>query len=181
MQNNKVKLKFIDEHAKVLYLAKSSVNQEKSAIVQEEMNAGLQLYATKVSIDTELQIVTYHTGVCVEIPNNCVGDIRPRSSIYKYPLILANGVGTVETTYRGELLVKFRYNLQLAVSSVNKYQNIDDCHKNEENFILSRSYQIGENIGQLVLLYKHEVSEYTIVEALSETSRGEGGFGSTGK
>lgn len=99
----------------------------------------------------------YGTGLAFEIPKGHVGLLFPRSSIHKVPLILTNGTGVCDSDYRGEVSFMFQ-----AV----------DRH--------GEPYAVGERIGQLMIveLSKIEIQE---VEELSDTERGSGGFGSTGK
>ena len=121
-------------------------------------DAGLDLTATSVQEET-LQ-VKYGTGLAVEIPEGYVGLIFPRSSIFKKTLSLTNSVGVIDSGYRGE--IKFVFNKE-------PYLNKDGFKK----------YEIGDRIGQLVILPYPSV-ELEEVEELSDSERGEGGFGSSG-
>ena len=116
---------------------------------------------TVAGITTELNesgqvILVYHTGIAVEIPEGYFGALVPRSSISKKPLALTNCIGTIDAGYRGEILAKFR-NTTDVVPSV---------------------YQAGERFAQLLILPVLDV-EFEEAEELSETERGEGGYGST--
>lgn len=104
-------------------------------------------------------IVEYGTGIAVEIPEGYVGLIFPRSSIYKYELLLTNSVGVIDSGFRGEIKFKFR--------------NTDWTEDN------NCTYDVGNRIGQLIILPYPQV-EFEEVEELSETIRNTGGFGSTG-
>lgn len=97
-------------------------------------------------------------GVAVQIPEGFFADVRARSSIYKYRAWLSNGVGTIDAGYRGEIS---------AVLCVHDYETL--C-----------PYKIGERAAQLVI---HKLPDFTPVWAdeLSESGRGTGGYGSTGK
>lgn len=77
--------------------------------------------------------------------------------------MLANGVGVIDSDYRGEIC--FRFKVFDAQGSINKY---------------AKMYQPGDRIGQLVVVPSPKV-ELEEVKDLSETERGEGGYGSTGK
>lgn len=102
----------------------------------------------------------YGTGLAFDIPAGYVGLIFPRSSITNKSQMLKNSVGVIDSDYRGE--VKFRF------------QEITD-------FTTPNSkYSIGDKIGQIIFMKLPEV-EMIESEWLSETVRGEGGFGSTGK
>lgn len=121
-------------------------------------DAGLDLYARNMLIDWDNRIVTYYTGVHVAISEGRFGDIRPRSSIYKTNLLMCNAPGTVDSAYRGEILVKFR-------------MLSEDTEK---------MYGIGDRIAQLLILPCALLTPVQVKE-LDTTDRGAGGFGSTGK
>jgi dUTP pyrophosphatase len=106
--------------------------------------------------------IEYGTGIAVELPEGYHCELFPRSSISKYHLILANSVGLVDQSFRGEL--KFRFKICTSPSDVAKPY---------------RLYKKGDKIGQIVIrkTYSFPVQE---VYVLSETDRGTGGFGSTG-
>ena len=95
----------------------------------------------------------YHTGIAVEIPAGYMGLLFPRSSCFKRGLSLANSVGVIDSDYRGEICFIYK-----------------GCGM----------YQKGDRIGQLVIVPCPDV-ELVEVEELSQTERGQGGFGSTGK
>lgn len=122
--------------------------------------AGIDL--TCIKIDTALNeanqlMLVYHTGLAVEIPAGYVGLLIPRSSIWKKSLWLTDNVGVIDSDFRGEI-VAFMKATTDTIPAV---------------------YKQGERFCQLVIV---PVPEYTIAEAaeLSETERGENGFGSTG-
>lgn len=118
-------------------------------------DAGFDL--TAVSVESEQEIVTYHTGLAFEIPEGYVGLVFPRSSIYKKDLLLSNCVGVIDSHYRGEVLAKFR------IQFPNLFR-----------------YGTGDRIAQMLILPYPEV-EFEESDELSDTDRGEGGYGSTGK
>lgn len=119
-------------------------------------DAGLDLVAiSKDIIDTkDYGYYQYKTGLSLEIPEGFVGLIYPRSSISKTGMILCNSVGVIDSGYRGEIELRFRY------------------IKN------TTEYNIGDKIGQLVIIPYPKI-EFEEVEEHSKTTRGEGGFGST--
>jgi dUTP pyrophosphatase len=121
-------------------------------------DAGLDLTATSVVTD-EYGNVVYGTGLAIEIPFGYAGLLFPRSSNSKTDLYLTNHVGVVDSGYRGEIMFKYR-----------PYNGLVD----------SKVYSVGERVGQIVLLPYPSVS-FEEVEQLSDTERGEGGYGSTGK
>lgn len=97
------------------------------------------------------------TGLFIELPIGYEAQVRPRSGLAaKKGITVLNAPGTVDADYRGEIGV-------ILVNLSN------------EDFVINN----GERIAQLVIA-KHERAEWIQVEVLSETSRGEGGFGSTG-
>ena len=104
-----------------------------------------------------LQRALIPTGLFLEIPVGYEMQVRPRSGLaYKHGIGILNSPGTIDADYRGELKV-------LLV-------NLSDTE-----FVV----QDGERIAQLVVA-RHEVIAWRPTEALSETARGAGGYGSTG-
>lgn len=97
------------------------------------------------------------TGLFIELPIGIEAQVRPRSGLAaKKGITVLNAPGTIDADYRGEIGV-------ILVNLSN------------EEFTINN----GERIAQLVIA-KHERAEWVSVEELSETDRGEGGFGSTG-
>lgn len=125
-------------------------------------DSGLDLYATGRDFDKYGNVV-YSTGIAVEIPDGYEGQLRPRSSISKYILQLANAPATIDAGYRGELIVKFKPTPHFTSRDM---KEID-------------MYEVGDRICQLVIT-KVEYPEVIEVEDLTESIRGEGAFGSTG-
>jgi dUTP pyrophosphatase len=97
------------------------------------------------------------TGLFIELPIGYEAQVRPRSGLAaKKGITVLNAPGTIDADYRGEIGV-------ILVNLSN------------EDFIIEN----GERIAQLVIA-KHERADWIEVSELTETSRGEGGFGSTG-
>ena len=97
------------------------------------------------------------TGLFIELPVGIEAQVRPRSGLAaKKGITVLNAPGTIDADYRGEIGV-------ILVNLSN------------EDFTINN----GERIAQLVIA-KHERAEWEAVKVLSETDRGEGGFGSTG-
>jgi dUTP pyrophosphatase len=119
-------------------------------------DAGMDLVAISEEWNKDNTMVTYDTGLSLEIPEGYVGLLFPRSSVSKTTLNLANSVGVIDSGYRGSLMLKFRYL--------------------EEGDV----YDVGDRVAQLVIM-KLPFVEITEVAELSSSERGEGGFGSTGK
>jgi len=122
-------------------------------------DAGMDLVATSIISTTSTQI-TYGIGLALEIPKGFVGLIFPRSSVRKTRLMLSNCVGVVDSGYRGELQATF-----------NKINN-DSVSEND--------YKVGDRIAQIMII-PHPDIQFEEANELSDTERGEGGFGSTGK
>ena len=116
-------------------------------------DAGMDLIA--VWQKQELDLITYGTGLSVEIPKGYVGLLFPRSSVYKAKMFLTNCVGVIDSGYRGEIMMKF------------------------EMMDSNAMYKTGDRIGQIIILPYPQI-EFEEVKELSETNRGSGGFGSTG-
>ena len=119
-------------------------------------DAGLDLVATEIISNTSFDI-TYGTGISIEVPKGYVGLIYPRSSIRKYGLMLSNSVGVIDSGYRGEIQATFK-----------KTQGWE-----------SLQYVKGDRIVQIIIVPYPKVT-FVEVDTLSETERGNGGFGSTG-
>lgn len=122
-------------------------------------SAGMDLRANITDAITlkPLERTIVKTGLFIELPIGYEAQVRPRSGLAaKNGVTVLNAPGTVDADYRGEIGV-------ILVNLSN------------EDFTI----QNGERIAQLVIA-KHERAEWAVVPELSETSRGEGGFGSTG-
>ena len=93
-------------------------------------------------------------------------------------LMLANSIGLIDAGYRGELLVRFNYTTQPEdlVARIHGHQAIVPMFTKVN---MDKIYTKGERIAQLVIAETHS-AEFEIVEELSDTDRGKGGFGSTG-
>lgn len=119
-------------------------------------DAGLDLTAVSIHFDDKFNSC-YGTGISIEIPKGYVGLVFPRSSISKKNLLLSNSVGVIDSGYRGEIKMKFKPTIHSSVK-----------------------YRKGDRIGQLIILPYPQI-EFQETEELSETERGVGGYGSTGK
>jgi dUTP pyrophosphatase len=122
-------------------------------------SAGMDLRANilEAIILKPLERALIRTGLFIELPIGIEAQVRPRSGLaLKKGITVLNAPGTIDADYRGEIGV-------ILVNISN------------EDFTIEN----GERIAQLVIA-KHERAEWLEVENLSETKRGEGGFGSTG-
>lgn len=137
-------------------------------------DAGLDLTAVSMELD-EYGNICYGTGLAFEIPEGYVGLIFPRSSNCKKDMILTNCVGVIDSGYRGEVSFKFK-----PMRFV--YRKLYDgsiCSESNVNR-RSRRFEIGDRIGQIIIMPYPQI-EFEEVDELSETERGEGGYGSSGK
>jgi dUTP pyrophosphatase len=122
----------------------------------KENDAGMDLVATEIISETPSQI-TYGTGLAIEIPDGMVGLTFPRSSIRNTGLTLSNCVGVIDAGYRGEIQATFN-----------------------KNGVKDDFYKVGDRVVQIIIV-PHPIIQIIEVDELSESSRGIGGFGSTGK
>ena len=125
---------------------------------QSENAAGVDLYAAHQSLMAiqPMERFLVPTGIAVAIPEGYQGEIRPRSGLaFASGLTVLNTPGTIDSDYRGEIKVLL---INLGSSSV--------------------VIRHGDRIAQMVFMPVVHAS-FVEVEALSETARGEGGFGST--
>jgi len=127
---------------------------------QTEHSAGVDLYA---AVDCETMIDAgkwklIPTGIALAIPEGYEGQVRPRSGLaLKHGIGMLNGPGTIDADYRGEIgIILFNFS--------------------DVAFLVRR----GDRIAQLVFA-KLEKARFETVEQLSETARGTGGFGHTGR
>lgn len=144
----KIKIKKLKENAKI---PKRATNG----------SAGMDLYACidrKITLNPgDLAVVP--TGIAIELPDNtCAAFLYARSGLgVKHGICLSNGVGVIDSDYRGEVCVGL-------------------CNVSDKPYVI----EPDERVAQMVIA---PVLTPQIVEAdeLSDTKRGEGGFGSTGK
>lgn len=150
-------------------------------------DCGLDLTAVSKTFDEHGNVV-YGFGLAFEIPEGYAGFIFPRSSNYKSGLLLTNSVGVIDAGFRGEVTAKFAPRSVSAIPQriwhrlkfffTGKTEGYDMtiwCHFSDNN-----NYNIGDRVAQMVILPYPKV-EFNEVDELSETERGNGGYGSTGK
>ena len=158
--NLKVKTKIIDKSIEMPTLKYA-----------KDGDAGIDLIATSKWYDDDGN-VCYGTNRAFEIPEGYVGLLFPRSSNAKKDLLLSNSVGVLDSGYRGEVLFKFKASTNI---NYNHYKSSLYEAKLPSNI---NSYDIGDKIGQLIII-PYPKAEFEEVDTLSETERGECGFGST--
>ena len=120
-------------------------------------DAGLDLYILKEQIFKPFDTQFIKLGISCEPEDGKAYYLIPRSSISKTPLRMANSIGLIDGGYRGEIMAAC--------------DNIKNCiYKIKE----------GERLFQLVSFDSSPIS-YEIINSLTDSTRGDGGFGSTGK
>ena len=137
------------------------INKSKHELPNYETiaSAGMDLRAkiSEASTLKPLERAIVKTGLFIALPVGSEAQVRPRSGLAaKKGITVLNSPGTIDADYRGEIGV-----ILVNLSTI--------------DFVIND----GERIAQLVIA-KHERAEWTVVEELSETERGAGGFGSTG-
>ena len=137
------------------------INQSQHELPNYETlaSAGMDLRANLSEPITlkPLERAIIKTGLFIELPIGYEAQVRPRSGLAaKKGITVLNSPGTVDADYRGEIGV-------ILVNLSNEPFTVEN----------------GERIAQLIIA-KHERAEWIVVDSLSETERGAGGFGSTG-
>lgn len=123
-------------------------------------DAGLDLTVTDFKINEHGDTIEYGFGIAVEIPRGYVGLVFPRSSVRKLSLSLTNCVGVIDSGYRGEIVATFR--------------------KTRDHVTTEQRYGLGDRAAQLIII-PYPTIKLVEVDELSDTERGDGGFGHTGK
>jgi len=126
----------------------------------QDGDAGMDLTATSFRVtDTFME---YGTGIAVEIPHGHVGLLFPRSSITKSApgVSLKNSVGVIDSNYRGEILIRFELPYSAEMGGTIPV--------------------VGDKVAQLLII-PYPTVHMEEVRELSDSNRGQGGFGSTDK
>lgn len=128
---------------------------------KSEYASGMDLHANKnINLYPDTYVLI-PTGIYMEIPSGYEGQVRPRSGLAaKHGVTVLNAPGTIDSDYRGEIKVLL----------INHGKNVFPIGK-------------GDRIAQLVIVKVEQVKLILVnhIEKLSDTTRGNGGFGSTGK
>ena len=125
-----------------------------------EQAAGWDLYALEETTVKKFQSSMIRTGIAVAIPHGWEGQIRCRSSLGKKGMIMPNGLGTIDSDYRGELMVLATWIGQ------------------GEEFLVRKGERVAQLLFAQVPTVKFIEMEY---KELGITERGVGGFGSSGE
>lgn len=120
-------------------------------------DAGMDLTITEIKEESEHSI-TYGFGIAMEIPVGYVGLIFPRSSVKNYDLLLSNCVGVIDSGFRNEIMAVFK----------------------KIGYFINGSYKVGERGAQIIIIPIPKIKMIE-VDNLTDSERGMGGFGSTGK
>jgi dUTPase len=161
-------------------------------------DSGLTVKCGKVIVTKKY--ITCHLGFGLELNPNELAFVLPRSSITKYSWMLGNSVGLIDENYRGEIQIRYRpisirvrllcmllptnlLNWLERKQMVNLSIYVADLERWIENQILkSFPYDVGDKCGQIVVMNNLTTKQnWCMTDSPSETDRGEGGFGSTGK
>lgn len=129
----------------------------------KEGDACMDVVATSIEWDGNRNRFICHTGLHFELPEDYEMELRPRSSNTKFRVIMANAPGTLDSGYRGELLVIFTP------------LDLED----KDSF----PYKEGDRVCQLLVRRREKIiwEKVNSLEELSNSERGKGGFGSSGK
>lgn len=124
-----------------------------------ENAAGMDMYSIDTVTIEPGQTVMVHTGICMEIPDGYYGALFPRSGLAtKCGLRLANCVGVIDSDYRGEIIAAL-YN----------------------DSVVPQEIREGDRIAQLIISPYVRPDTLNEVDDLTDTDRGVGGFGHTGR
>ena len=151
----KVKFKKLSENAVMPKKAHASdFCYDIVATSCEEVAPNVYKYGTGIALQIDAKFQKFEHTKC----DASVGfELRSRSSVWKTGMVLSNGVGTIDEGYTGEICAVF-------------YHLVPEMPR----------YQVGDRIGQVHIQIAPKI-EFEEVDELSDTDRGEGGYGSTGK
>ena len=149
-------------------------------------DAGLDLTAISAYYDEEEDCIVYNTGLQIEIPEGYVGLLYPRSSIADRDILLSNSVGVIDSGYRGDIKLKFALTPSYTSCDVDlvneclysEYAELPFKDGDENSYVYA--YSVGERVAQLIIMPIPTI-ELEESKELSNTERGAGGYGSSGK
>jgi dUTP pyrophosphatase len=134
-------------------------NPFKLPTYETKGSAGVDLraYVEKPVVLKPLERALISTGIFIELPEGYEAQVRARSGLaIKHGISLVNGIGTIDSDYRGEIKI-------ILINLGSKEFTINN----------------GDRIAQMVFI-KHEQADFQLVQELGGTERGTGGFGHTG-
>ncbi len=141
----------------VVKIINKSTNPLPKYQTSESAGADLHVFIEEDVTLKPLDRYVFPTGLYLELPKGYEAQIRGRSGLgVKYGITLANSVGTIDSDYRGEIKVCL-------------------INLSREDYTVKN----GDRVAQMIIT-RHETCEFVEVEAISDSDRGKGGFGSTG-
>ena len=150
-------------------------------------DACCDLYAQAIEYDYEKDRHIVHTGLHIALDEDYECELRPRSSLAKTEYYIVNSPGTIDESYRGEILVVFKSRTNIEIVNalynlLNEHINISDNYY-ELHQQIDFPYKVGDRIAQILVRKRTKIEwqEVDKLEDLGETDRGQGGYGSTGK
>lgn len=155
-----------------LYIADIQIVEDVDHIMNYGWHEVESNYPTLADLSVDLEYrkplyVKIDFGIAIQPPEGYYFELVPRSSIHKYKLAMANSIGIIDPAYRGSICM-------MAYST---YGNM--VCRTREQLVKDALPKVGERFGQLILRKIH-YAEPVEVDDLTDTERGEGGFGSTG-
>ncbi len=138
-----------------------NIYDKEKPLKKEPDDIGYDLYITELKEINQAGVYMFYTGLCMTAPYGYYWEIIPRSSIVKTGFMLANGVGVIDPSFRGQWMIPL--------------VKINSGMSN-----LKTPMRIAQAVLRPICKIEFEETEFQVVEKLSETKRGEGGFGSTG-
>ncbi len=163
MENVIIKFKKLDENAVIPSYA-------------HDGDVGMDMTTISVEYVPEKDMYIYHTGLACELEKGYGMFLFPRSSNSKTEAYLTNHVGIVDPIYRGEIQLRYKNRDRYRKSFWELLSGKIDM----ERALSKAPYKVGDRVGQMVVFPYPQV-HVQVVDELSETERGTGGFGSTGK
>lgn len=133
-------------------------------------DAAMDLVAAKVEYDKKRHCFVYYSDLAFEVPDNHVMLLFPRSSNARTNAYLTNSVGIIDSSYRGNVMACYKI----------KGNDPDDSFSEDIIIKSAAPYQEGERFAQIMILPYPQIT-FEETDKLSDTLRGEGGYGSTGK
>lgn len=171
--------------------SKVSALESKLKILDERAEAPSRAHESDTGYDIKMidvkkvdgDTIFFKTGISIEPPKGHYFEVYPRSSISKLPISLANSVGIIDSGYRGEILIPVRVHHQNV-----GFKTKRESYPNGIVEIWESRPQSMLGLARLILMKKPKMFQLVLREkkscafkesALTETERGDGGFGST--